>query len=158
MFLFLNTSSQSECLTRSTSKWHLNTGCKQMHIQLCFRISNYNAVRIFCLPLNRCHCVFIECSDETFLGRALEAVGLPVVFTRLGVAMAMVFVSFPFVVRTMQPVIQVSTTRICSWGQPAGMRMMFMRMHGACRMQTNRASPPAPMQALLADTLLSSKM
>jgi len=45
-------------------------------------------------------------SDETVLGRFLEAVGLPVVFTRLGVAMAMVFVSFPFVVRTMQPVIQ----------------------------------------------------
>lgn len=33
--------------------------------------------------------------------------GTQVVFTRLGVALAMVFVSFPFVVRTMQPVIQV---------------------------------------------------
>jgi len=32
---------------------------------------------------------------------------MQVVFTRLGVALAMVFVSFPFVVRTMQPVIQV---------------------------------------------------
>lgn len=45
-------------------------------------------------------------SDETVLGRLLESAGLPVVFTRLGVALAMVFVSFPFVVRTMQPVIQ----------------------------------------------------
>jgi len=45
-------------------------------------------------------------SDETFLGRMLESAGLPVVFTRLGVALAMVFVSFPFVVRTMQPVLQ----------------------------------------------------
>lgn len=53
---------------------------------------------------------FFACSDETILGRAMEAAGLPVVFTRLGVALAMVFVSFPFVVRTMQPVIQVRTS------------------------------------------------
>mmetsp|Transcript_21 Transcript_21/g.47 ORF Transcript_21/g.47 Transcript_21/m.47 type:complete len:364 (-) Transcript_21:405-1496(-) len=45
-------------------------------------------------------------SDEAILGRLLESMGISVVFTRLGVALAMVFVSFPFVVRTMQPVIQ----------------------------------------------------
>lgn len=32
---------------------------------------------------------------------------LQVVFTKLGVALAMIFVSFPFVVRTMQPVLAV---------------------------------------------------
>jgi hypothetical protein len=42
----------------------------------------------------------------------MEAIGLPVVFTRLGVALAMVFVSFPFVVRTMQPVIQVGVPAV----------------------------------------------
>lgn len=44
-----------------------------------------------------------------------------VVFTRLGVALAMVFVSFPFVVRTMQPVIQVRS------------RHGFLSMQSFCR-------------------------
>jgi len=41
------------------------------------------------------------------LGALLTKLGVNVVYTRLGVAVAMVFVSFPFVVRTMQPVLQV---------------------------------------------------
>lgn len=45
-------------------------------------------------------------SDEGFIGAALAKLGINIVFTKLGVAVAMVFVSFPFVVRTMQPVIQ----------------------------------------------------
>lgn len=44
--------------------------------------------------------------EEGFIGRFLESIGISVVFTRLGVAIAMIFVSFPFVVRTMQPVLQ----------------------------------------------------
>ena len=46
-------------------------------------------------------------SDEGVIGAFLTKLGIDVVFTRLGVAVAMVFVSFPFVVRTMQPVLQV---------------------------------------------------
>jgi len=45
-------------------------------------------------------------SDEGIIGRFLESIGIQVVFTKLGVAIAMIFVSFPFVVRTMQPIIQ----------------------------------------------------
>ncbi|PNH06139.1 Sulfate permease 1, chloroplastic [Tetrabaena socialis] len=44
--------------------------------------------------------------DEFFIGQFLQARGVQVVFTRLGVVIAMIFVSFPFVVRTMQPVMQ----------------------------------------------------
>ncbi|KAG2429903.1 hypothetical protein HXX76_010683 [Chlamydomonas incerta] len=44
--------------------------------------------------------------DEFFIGQFLQAQGVQVVFTRLGVVIAMIFVSFPFVVRTMQPVMQ----------------------------------------------------
>lgn len=44
--------------------------------------------------------------DEFFIGQALINAGIQVVFTRLGVVIAMIFVSFPFVVRTMQPVMQ----------------------------------------------------
>mmetsp|Transcript_11918 Transcript_11918/g.21378 ORF Transcript_11918/g.21378 Transcript_11918/m.21378 type:complete len:360 (-) Transcript_11918:144-1223(-) len=43
--------------------------------------------------------------DEFFIGKWLQEHGIRVVFTRLGVAVAMIFVSFPFVVRTMQPVL-----------------------------------------------------
>lgn len=46
--------------------------------------------------------------EEGILGRLLMGMGINVVYTRLGVAVAMIFVSFPFVVRTMQPVLQVS--------------------------------------------------
>lgn len=45
-------------------------------------------------------------SDEGMIGYFLTRLGVDVVFTKLGVAVAMVFVSFPFVVRTMQPVLQ----------------------------------------------------
>lgn len=44
--------------------------------------------------------------EEGILGRFLMSLGVNVVYTRLGVAVAMIFVSFPFVVRTMQPVLQ----------------------------------------------------
>lgn len=44
--------------------------------------------------------------DEGVIGQFLNSIGIQVVFTRLGVFIAMVFVSFPFVVRTMQPVLQ----------------------------------------------------
>lgn len=45
-------------------------------------------------------------SDEGLIGQFLNSLGIQVVFTRLGVVIAMIFVSFPFVVRTMQPVLQ----------------------------------------------------
>lgn len=45
-------------------------------------------------------------SPEGWLGNVLHKVGLNVVFTRAGIAIAMIFVSFPFVVRTVQPVLQ----------------------------------------------------
>lgn len=45
-------------------------------------------------------------SPEGWIGRILHAIGFNVVFTRAGVAVAMIFVSFPFVVRTVQPVLQ----------------------------------------------------
>jgi sulfate transport system permease protein len=45
-------------------------------------------------------------AEEGILGALLTQLGINVVFSKLGVAVAMVFVSFPFVVRTMQPVLQ----------------------------------------------------
>lgn len=45
-------------------------------------------------------------STQGWIGQGLSQLGVQVLFSRLGVAVAMVFVSFPFVVRTLQPVLQ----------------------------------------------------
>lgn len=43
---------------------------------------------------------------QGWIGQGLSQLGVQVLFSRLGVAVAMIFVSFPFVVRTLQPVLQ----------------------------------------------------
>jgi sulfate/thiosulfate transport system permease protein len=45
-------------------------------------------------------------SDNGWLGSLLAPFGIKVAFTRLGVGVAMLFISLPFVVRTVQPVLQ----------------------------------------------------
>ncbi|MFM2432139.1 MAG: sulfate transporter permease subunit CysT [Cyanobacteriota bacterium] len=45
-------------------------------------------------------------SDNGWIGSLLAPLGIKIAFTRLGVGMAMLFISLPFVVRTVQPVLQ----------------------------------------------------
>lgn len=45
-------------------------------------------------------------SENGFIGSHFAAVGLPIAFTRLGIVVALTFVGIPFVVRTVQPVVQ----------------------------------------------------
>jgi sulfate transport system permease protein len=45
-------------------------------------------------------------SEQGWIGSWLSSLNIHVAFTRLGVMVAMIFVSFPFVVRTLQPVLQ----------------------------------------------------
>ena len=45
-------------------------------------------------------------SPQGWIGEGLQKLGIQVVYTRLGIATAMVFVSLPFVVRSLQPVLQ----------------------------------------------------
>jgi sulfate transport system permease protein len=45
-------------------------------------------------------------SSHGWIGRYLEAVGIQAAFTPLGVVIALVFVGLPFVVRTVQPVLE----------------------------------------------------
>lgn len=45
-------------------------------------------------------------SPNGWLGQYLNAIGLKVAFTPLGVIIALIFIGFPFVVRTIQPVLQ----------------------------------------------------
>jgi sulfate transport system permease protein len=45
-------------------------------------------------------------SDNGWIGSLFAPFGIKIAFTRLGVGVAMVFISLPFVVRTLQPVLQ----------------------------------------------------
>jgi sulfate/thiosulfate transport system permease protein len=45
-------------------------------------------------------------SDNGWVGSLFAPMGIKISFTRLGVAVAMIFISLPFVVRTVQPVLQ----------------------------------------------------
>ncbi|MEH2290453.1 sulfate ABC transporter permease subunit CysT [Nostoc sp.] len=45
-------------------------------------------------------------SDNGWIGSLLAPLGIKVSFTRTGVAVAMIFISLPFIVRTVQPVLQ----------------------------------------------------
>ncbi len=45
-------------------------------------------------------------SERGWVGSLLEPFGIKIAFTRLGVGVAMLFISLPFVVRTLQPVLQ----------------------------------------------------
>ncbi|MEA5535179.1 sulfate ABC transporter permease subunit CysT [Crocosphaera sp. XPORK-15E] len=45
-------------------------------------------------------------SQEGWIGQFFAPFGIKIAFTRLGVFVAMLFISFPFIVRTLQPVLQ----------------------------------------------------
>jgi len=51
-------------------------------------------------------------AEKGWLGAPLAALGIKVAFTPLGIYVAMVFISFPFVVRTVQPVLQDLETEL----------------------------------------------
>jgi sulfate transport system permease protein len=44
--------------------------------------------------------------DQGWIGQYFELVNIKIAFTKIGVAIAMIFVSFPFVIRTVQPTLQ----------------------------------------------------
>nr|UEQ13264.1 CysT [Chlorella variabilis] len=44
--------------------------------------------------------------DQGWIGSFFNLFGFQIVFTKIGVLLAMIFVSFPFVIRTLQPVLQ----------------------------------------------------
>ena len=44
--------------------------------------------------------------EQGWIGKSLQFFNIQIVFTQIGVLLAMVFVSFPFVIRTLQPVLQ----------------------------------------------------
>ena len=69
-------------------------------------------------------------SPEGWFGSFLHKLGFNVVFTRTGIAIAMIFVSFPFVVRTVQPVLQEMENELeeASWSLGASSWETFRKV------------------------------
>jgi sulfate/thiosulfate transport system permease protein len=69
-------------------------------------------------------------SSNGWIGSLLAPLGIKVAFTRLGVGVAMVFISLPFVVRTLQPVLQELEVEIeeAAWSLGASRWQTFWRV------------------------------
>lgn len=69
-------------------------------------------------------------SDNGWIGSLLAPLGIKVAFTRLGVGIAMVFISLPFVVRALQPVLQEMEKEIeeAAWSLGASQWQTFWRV------------------------------
>jgi sulfate transport system permease protein len=61
----------------------------------------------FALPSSSCgHFSDLVYGPHGWIGSVLESYGFKVVFTPIGITIAMIFVSFPFAVRTIEPVLK----------------------------------------------------
>jgi len=69
-------------------------------------------------------------SETGWVGSLLAPFGIKVAFTRLGVALAMLFVSLPFMVRTLQPVLQEMEKDVeeAAWSLGASRWQTFWRV------------------------------
>ncbi|OUL17451.1 sulfate ABC transporter permease subunit CysT [Nostoc sp. 106C] len=69
-------------------------------------------------------------SDNGWIGSLLAPLGIKVSFTRAGVAVAMIFISLPFVVRTVQPVLQEMEHEIeeAAWSLGASQWQTFWKV------------------------------
>ncbi|HEY9851317.1 MAG TPA: sulfate ABC transporter permease subunit CysT [Leptolyngbyaceae cyanobacterium] len=69
-------------------------------------------------------------SENGWIGSLLAPLGIKVAFTRLGVGIAMLFISLPFVVRTLQPVLQEMEKEVeeAAWSLGASERLTFWRV------------------------------
>jgi sulfate/thiosulfate transport system permease protein len=69
-------------------------------------------------------------SNEGWIGRWLAPYGIQISFTRLGVLVAMTYISLPFVVRAVQPVLQASDLAVeeAAWSLGASDWVTFRRV------------------------------
>lgn len=69
-------------------------------------------------------------SENGWIGSLLAPLGIKIAFTRLGVGIAMLFISLPFVVRTLQPVLQEMEREIeeAAWSLGASQKETFWRV------------------------------
>ncbi|ACK71846.1 sulfate ABC transporter, inner membrane subunit CysT [Gloeothece citriformis PCC 7424] len=69
-------------------------------------------------------------SQNGWIGQFFAPFGIKIAFTRLGVFVAMLFISLPFVIRTLQPVLQEMETEIeeAAWSLGASQLQTFIRV------------------------------
>ena len=69
-------------------------------------------------------------SEKGWIGQLFAPLGLKIAFTRLGVFVAMVFISLPFIVRTLQPVLQELEAEVeeAAWSLGANSQQTFWRV------------------------------
>lgn len=69
-------------------------------------------------------------SEKGWIGQFFAPLGLKIAFTRLGVFVAMVFISLPFIVRTLQPVLQELEAEVeeAAWSLGANPQQTFWRV------------------------------
>jgi len=69
-------------------------------------------------------------STNGWLGAVVAPLGVRISFTRLGVAVAMLFISLPFVVRTVEPVLQAMENELeeAAWSLGANPRQTFFQV------------------------------
>jgi sulfate transport system permease protein len=69
-------------------------------------------------------------SSKGWIGSLLEPLGIKVSFTRIGVLVAMIYISLPFVVRTVQPVLQAMEVELeeAAWSLGASDWQTFWRV------------------------------
>jgi sulfate transport system permease protein len=69
-------------------------------------------------------------SSNGWLGAVVAPLGVRISFTRLGVAVAMLFISLPFVVRTVEPVLQAMENELeeAAWSLGANPRQTFFQV------------------------------
>lgn len=69
-------------------------------------------------------------SENGWIGSLFAPLGIKIAFTRLGVGIAMLFISLPFVVRTLQPVLQEMQKEIeeAAWSLGATQQETFWRV------------------------------
>ncbi len=69
-------------------------------------------------------------SEQGWIGQFFAPLGIKIAFTRLGVLVAMIFISLPFIVRTLQPVLQEMEREVeeAAWSLGASQGQTFWRV------------------------------
>jgi len=68
--------------------------------------------------------------EQGWIGNVLHLLNIKIVFTEIGVLLAMIFVSFPFSIRTLQPVLQELEISLeeAAWSLGANSQQTFLRV------------------------------
>lgn len=85
----------------------------------------------FALPTSVAGLILVtQYNEQGFIGHFLSIFNIKILFTELGVLIAMIFVSFPFVIRTLQPALQELDTNLeeAAWSLGASPVQTFLRV------------------------------